>query len=186
MIKVTSITLLLLLSLTVCVLTSCGGRGKSLDEMNRDPAQQGKVPEKETLKAPHELYDPPEKEYKSAYIKRKPIPSRLNWVDLNSALQMTSGKYAESKAILFFASKEPNAECKKIEEEVFTDKNVLKNSRRWVFVRINYDVREDLAKFYHIDSVPVFKALDHKGHAYKTYNGTVNAEQFAWMLLDWY
>ncbi len=185
MIKVTSITFLLLLSMTVCVLSSCGGKGKSLEEMNRDPAQQGKIPDEQSIGSPHELYDPPEKEYKSEYIKRKPIPTSLNWVSLDSALRITAGQNAKTKAVLYFASKESSAECRKIEKEVFTDKQVLKYSKPWVFVRINYDVQEDLAKFYHIDSVPAFKALDHKGHAYKTYIGTVTAEQFAWMLLDW-
>lgn len=185
MTKVTSITLLLLLTLTVCVLPSCGNKEKSLDELNRDPAQHGDISSKQVIGAPHELYNPPEQEYKSAYIKRKAVPTSLNWVSLNSALRITSSEKTRKKTILFFTSKETSRECQKIEKEVFTNKEVLKYSERWVFVRINYDVQTDLAKDYHIESVPAFKALDSRGHAYKTHNGTVTAEQFARMLHNW-
>ncbi|MBU1023598.1 thioredoxin family protein [bacterium] len=160
--------------------------GNSEENLHRDPAQQGELPDKQTLSAPHELYNPPEEEYKSAYVKKKPVPTALNWVSLNSALKMISGEKAEKKAILYFASKVGCDECGIIEKEVFTDKQVLKNSRKWIFVKINYDVEKDLAEYYHVDSVPAFKAVSQKGNVYKTFTGTVNAEQFAWMLQDWY
>ena len=184
--RTTSITLFLLLSLTVSILTSCGTFGSSEEDQHRDPAQQGELPEKQTLSAPHELYNPPEEEYKSAYVDKKPMPTALNWVSLDSALSSISGKKAKKKAILYFASKKTCEECTIIEKEVFTDKLVLKNSRNWLFVQIKYDVQKDLAEYYHIDSVPAFKAVGNRGNAYKTFTGTVNAEQFAWMLLDWY
>lgn len=181
-----SISIIALLFLVAVTLMACSRRGSSDDELHRSPYQQGTVPEKTTLKSPQELYKPPEQEYKSDYIEGSKQPSRLMWAgSVEQALQMT-GEKSKKKTIIYFASQKPCAECRYIEEKVFTDAQVLKYSGRWLFVRINVDIQPDLAQYHHIENVPAFKFLDHLGHAYKTYTGIVTPEQFAEMLLTWY
>jgi len=149
--------------------------------------QQGQVPQKTTLKSPDDLYDPQKAEYQSPYIRHLPKPSRLVWAgSVEQAIQMTKGEKNKKKAIVYYASQAPCEECRKIEEKVFTDPTVIKNSAKWVFVRVNVDVQPDLAKYNHIEKVPAFQFIDNKGHAYRTYEGSVTPEQFADMLLTWH
>jgi thioredoxin-related protein len=181
-----SISIIIFLFLISVGYMSCG-RGKASDEnLHRSPNQQGAVPEKITLKSPHQLYDPKKEEYKSEYIKGTHKPTRLLWAgSIEQALQMT-GEKSKKKTIVYFASEKPCEECRYIEEKIFTDARVLKYSDRWIFVRVDVDLQPDLAKYHHIDSVPAFKFLDHMGHAYRTQTGLVTPEQFAEMLLTWF
>ena len=93
---------------------------------------------------------------------------------------------SKKKVVVYFASQKQCVDCRYIEENVFTDAQVLKNSTKWIFVRVNVDLQPDLAKYHFVDSVPTFKFLDYGGHAYRTHIGKVTPEQFAEMLLTWF
>jgi thiol:disulfide interchange protein len=184
---VASISIVAFLFLAVFSAMACSRKGPSEEDLHRSPMQQGTPPEKTTLKSPKDLHDPVQPGYKSAYVQHKKTPSRLVWVSsVEQAIQMTSGTKNKKKAIIYYASQAPCEECRVIEEKVFSDPAVLKQSERWVFVRVNIDVQLELAKYNHIEKVPAFQFLDHMGHAYKTYQGSVTPEQFAEMLLTWY
>jgi thiol:disulfide interchange protein len=182
-----SISIIAVLFLALFSAMACGRKGPSEEELHRSPMQQGKVPEKTTLKSPKELYDPAKSEYESEYVQSKHVPTGLIWAGtIDQAIQITKGEKNKKKAIIYYASQAPCEECRVIEEKVFSDPAVLKNSDRWVFVRVNIDIQKELAKYNHIEKVPAFQFLDHMGHVYKTYEGTVTPEQFAEMLLTWY
>jgi thioredoxin-related protein len=183
--KVTSISIILFITLTVCAFTSCG-RADNEEKIRVDPRQQGELPEKQTMSSLQDLKKPPNEPYSSEYVKKMPTPERLNWVGLDQALQMIRNERSRTKAVVYFGSKSPCEACEKIEKFVFTDPQVLKYSKNWVFVRVDYDVQKNTAKYYHIDKVPAFKFLDNRGFAYKTFIGPVNAEDFAEMLLIWF
>ena len=190
MFKEKSICLVLMLFVTALILTSCGDRRASEEEKHRDPRQQVEIPDEAKLPSPSQLQKPATEEYESGVISKKKDPSRLRWVSFNQALKMTHGEKTKLKAILYFASKAPCKECEILEEEIFTDPQVLKLSKRWVFVRINIDVNKVIAEEYKITSVPAFKALDHFGHDYKTHvcetDGPIDLEKFRWMLQYWH
>lgn len=183
--KVTSISIILFLTLTACAFTSCG-RADNEEKMRIDPRQQGELPEKQTMSSLQDLKKPSNEPYSSEYVKKTAPPKSLNWVSLDQALQMIKNESNKTKAVVYFGSKSPCEACEKTEKFVFTDPMVLKNSKRWVFVKVNYDVEKDTADYYHIDEVPAFKFLDNRGFAYKTHIGPVNAEDFAEMLLTWF
>lgn len=185
MLKVTSISIILFITLTVCAFTSCG-RADNEEKMRIDPRQQGEVPEKQTMSSFQDLKKPPNDPYKSEYVQKTQAPEKLNWVGLDQAVQMIKNERGKIKAVVYFGSKSPCEACEKIEKFVFNDPRVLKNSSKWVFVRVEYDVQKDTAKYYHIDEVPAFKFLDNRGFAYKTHIGPVNADVFAEMLLTWF
>lgn len=181
-----SISILAILFLITVTVFACSQKGHSSGKKQGSSGLQGAVPEKTTFKSPHQLYSPPEQEYKSDYIKGSKKPTRLMWAgSVEQALQMTGPK-SKKKTIIYFMSQTSCSECKYIEETVFNDERVIKNSDRWLFVRVNVDLQPDLAKYHNIESVPAFKFLDHLGHGYRTHVGTVTPEQFAEMLLTWY
>jgi len=183
-----SISIIAFLFLALFSAMACSShRGTSEEELHRSPMQQKKVPEKTTFKSPNDLYDPQKPGYQSEYVQSIHTPTSLVWAgNIDQAIQMTRGEQNKKKAIIYYTSQAPCEECRIVEEKVFIDPAVLRNSGRWVFVRVDVDIQTDIAKYNHIEKVPAFQFLDHMGHAYKSYEGPVTPEQFAEMLLTWY
>lgn len=161
----------------------------SEEEKHRDPRQQAKLPETQRLSTPQDMQKKDEPEYVSAYSSKKAEATRLRWVNYQQALRILKSKDNKLRAMLYFSKSGICDECRKIEEEVFTDPEVLKKSEKWVYVRINIDVDTKIAQEYKMNSAPAFKALDMFGHDYRTYicstDGPVDVEKFKWMLFDW-
>lgn len=122
--------------------------------------------------------------YDSPFISLKPDPTSLMWVsDISEAIRLAKrGKY---KIIVWFR-KQGCAECIAIERNIFTDPEVFKVSRPWLFVKIDTEVNKDRAEYYLQGAdPPALVFLDREGHEYKRYFGAFTRDELISMMTHW-
>lgn len=195
MFKVKSIRIIILLSLILVmsgITLSCGKTETTQDDLHRHPAQQEEIPDVVVLSSPDDLIKKDEEEKPvSAIMRQRPDrSSALTWTTYSAVFQTAKGRSTGVRTMLYFMKGRDCPECMIIEQQVFSDPEVIKNGRNWVFVRIDVDVQKDIAEYYNITSVPAFISLDSYGNVSRTHicetDGSVDAEKFSRMLFDWY
>ncbi len=135
-----------------------------------------------------QLPDPVEEErpYDSPMIDTEAPPTRLNWSrSIRSAIR-AAGERGDRKIIVWFTNPDC-VECQAVEQDVFTHEDVLANSKRWIFVRLDTDQSRDQAQYYlHGSEPPALVFLDQRGNEYRRFHGTVTVEEFVNMLIIWF
>jgi hypothetical protein len=109
----------------------------------------------------------------------------LTWApDVESAIRIAEGN-KNYKIIVWFR----NAGCKecvKIEQEIFTDADVVKAGKNRLWVKIDTDVNKDQADYYlHGAGAPALLFLDRTGHEYRSYFGAFSKSDMMGMLTNW-
>lgn len=126
-----------------------------------------------------------EQPYDSPFISDTHAPTTLNWQpSVGQAVRVAEGdnKY---KIIVWFRSNEC-VDCLGIEREIFTNKDVLANSKRWLFVKIDTELMPDSAEYYlHGADPPALVFLDKLGNEYRRLYGTFTKDEFVTMLRTW-
>ena len=112
-------------------------------------------------------------------------PSALAWVSDIDAAVRRADRDRNLKIILWFRNTDCT-ECLQIEQNIFTDPDVLAVSDNWLFVKLDTAVNPDRANYYlHGASPPAMRFLDQMGHEYRRYNGAFTKEEFITMLQTW-
>jgi thiol:disulfide interchange protein len=123
--------------------------------------------------------------YDSPFISDTQIPSTLNWQASVDQAVRTAGGDNKYKIILWFRSDEC-IECLQIEREIFTDNDVLANSRKWLFVKVDTKVTPEAGEYYlHGADPPALVFLDKQGNEYNRHYGAFTKDEFVTMLRTW-
>lgn len=127
-----------------------------------------------------------EEEYRSPTLSSDPPPTALTWVSSVEQATATARRDERKKVIAWFVNDRCN-ECRDIEREVLQNPDVIAESRRWLFVRIDTDDNPEAARYYLSGgSAPAFAFIDKYGAVYRRYFGSVTPEEFVTMLRTWY
>jgi thiol:disulfide interchange protein len=128
-----------------------------------------------------------EEEYRSPTISREPAPTNLRWApSIGAAVRITEDGNNNYKIIVWFTGS-GCVDCTAIEQDIFKDADVLANSRRWIFVRVNVDDDPEQSEYYLKEAdPPAFVFLDQRGLEYRQHIGIVTKEEFVSMLMTWW
>lgn len=174
---------LILLYFTLC--SACGGPP---EEAETDPGDT--TPQATDInyvgggtQAPDTIQEPPP--YDSPFISADPTPTSFVWVgDIRQAITMVQDD--RSLRILVWFENRNCTECNTIKSEIFTDEDVLKSSRNWLFVLMDTERDRNQSDYMLGDAdPPAVIMLDSSGNEYRRYIGTFDKEQFLTMLRDW-
>ena len=126
-----------------------------------------------------------EKPYHSPTLSTPPPPTSLKWTaSIQSAINIAN-KDNQYKIFVWFSSKNCE-ECITIERDVFTNKEVLKNSGKWLFVKLDAERDKNETEYYLKGGAPpAILCLDMMGHAYRKQFGPVTVEEMVTILQTW-
>ncbi len=108
----------------------------------------------------------------------KPAPKKapsITWHSYEDGLKLAQ---QEKKAVLIDAYAEWCHWCKKMDDEVYTDHNVIALSDRVVFVKVDVDKRSDVKTKYRVQGLPTVVILKN-GKEVKRILGYEPAAEFA-------
>ncbi len=87
-------------------------------------------------------------------------PKKIAWLSFQEALDTAQ---REHKRVLVDFMAEWCGWCKKMDQEVYTDKDVIALSRTFVFAKVDGDRQPDLARGYQVDGYPTVIVMDAEG-----------------------
>ena len=89
---------------------------------------------------------------------------------------------AGNKPILLYFTASWCGPCQEMRKRVWSDSSVADALKSFVPVKIDVDQQPQLARDYHVSSIPMFFVMDEKGNILKSRDGAMEAEEFtAWL-----
>lgn len=177
--------LVILVYFTVC--TACG---QPADQPSQNGSEADENPSATDVNFIGGGMQPPdieqeEEPYRSPTLSMLPPPTELNFFStIEQAVRMADSDDRYRICVFFY--NDDCDECRTIMQEVFQDNDVIKETRYWLFVKIDTDTNRDRTQYYIQGAEPpAFIFLDKTGNGYRKYFGPVTSGEFITMLTTW-
>jgi len=129
-------------------------------------------------------YDPQDAQASARLAKLAPPPASsanpktakaIAWVDYETGMVQAK---KQKKPVLIDFSAEWCGWCKKLEKEVFPNRDVIAISQRFVCIKVDGDQRTDLTEKYRVDGYPTAVVLDYDGAELRRMEGYAPADEY--------